>query len=232
MSREIRMLIVLGLGLKQSRIERLREEYEFEAGNSTRPVLRVYLWRIFTSYFRFQNLNTTSFFLLALVSTWFVLGKNNFPLAGLMFMLLFTYDLEREYNLAERLFEIARKNLFILTGLLILLQLQIGVVQGSDFIDVVAVNSFPDEAILVITLVVAAPALAACVVLLFRIAGNQTPLANLSRVIYLVATTYLFNQSLQVPYWAGARVWLTLGIVIPSITAIALLNIKRKPALA
>lgn len=229
MSRDITMLKVLGLGLKQSRIERLREEYEFEAESSTRPVVRVYLWRVFTSYFRFQNLNTTSFFLLALVSTWFVLGRNNFPLAGLMFLLLFTYELEREYNLAERLFEIARKTLFILTGLLVLLQLQIGVGQGSDF---VAVNALPDEAILVITLVIAGPALAAFVALLFRMTKKRARLANLSRVIYLAATTYLFYESLQVPYFAGARVWLTLAIVITSITAIALLNLKRKPALA
>lgn len=229
MSRDITMLKVLGLGLKQSRIERLREEYEFEAESSTRPVVRVYLWRVFTSYFRFQNLNTTSFFLLALVSTWFVLGRNNFPLAGLMFLLLFTYELEREYNLAERLFEIARKTLFILTGLLVLLQLQIGVGQGSDF---VAVNALPDEAILVITLVIAGPALAAFVGLLFRMTKKRARLANLSRVIYLAATTYLFYESLQVPYFAGARVWLTLAIVITSITAIALLNLKRKPALA
>jgi hypothetical protein len=229
MSREITILTVLGLGLKQGRIERLREEYEFEAESSTRPVLRVYLWRVFASYLRFQNLNTASFFLLGLLSTWFVLGRNNFPLVGLMFLLLFTYELEREYNLAERLFEIARKTLFILTGLLVLLQLQIGVEQGSDF---VAVNALPDEAILVITLVIAGPALAAFVALFIRIANKRAPLANLSRVIYLGATTYLFYESLQANYFAGARVWLTLGIVIPSITVIALLNIKRKPALA
>jgi hypothetical protein len=67
---------------------------------------------------------------------------------------------------------------------------------------------------------------------MIRVFRNQKPLANLSKVIYLVSGVYLFNQSLMLPYWAGARVWLTVGIVIPSITAIALLNTKRKPALA
>jgi hypothetical protein len=218
-----------GIGLKQARIDRLREEYAFEAETSNRPILHVFLWRVLKSYFRFQNLNAASFFFLALLLTWVALNKGNYPLAGLLIILLFTFEIDHEYNLATRLFEVARKTLLVLTGILLFLQLNYGVPRGSDY---VMIQAFSNTEIYVLTLIVAAPALAALLAMIIRVVRNQKPLANLSRVIYLVSGVFLFNQSLLLPYWAGARILLTLAIVVPSITAIALLNIKRKPALA
>lgn len=229
MSKSDALFKTIGLGLKQARIDRLREEYTFEAEASTRRILHVYLWRVLNSYFRFQNLNAVSFFFLALLVTWVSLSKGNYPLAGLSILLLFTYEIEHEYNLASRLFEITRKTLFVLTGLLLFLQANSGVTRGSDF---VVIQAFSDLEIRAFTLMVVTPALTALVAIMIRVFRNQKPLANLSKVIYLVSGVYLFNQSLMLPYWAGARVWLTAGIVIPSITAIAILNTKRKPALA
>jgi len=229
MSKSVEIFRVLGLGLKQTRIDRLREEYDFETETTKRSILHVYVWRVLKSYFRFQNLNAVSFFALALVVTWVALNKGNYPLAGLLFLLFFTYEVEHEYSLAARLFEIARKVLVVLTGMLLVVQFNSGVTRGSDF---VMIQSFSDLEIKVLTLIVAAPALAALLTLIIRVVRNQKPLTNLSRVIYLVSGVFLFNQALMLPYWAGSRILLTMAIVVPSITAIALLNIKRKPALA